>query len=41
MDSVNEVRSAIKAFERRISRRIYAVGLVIVVAEALIRHFLK
>jgi hypothetical protein len=35
------MHSALEAFERRMSRRIYAVGLVILVAEALIRHFLK
>lgn len=43
MDSENEevqaTRSAIKAFERRMTLRLYAVGVVIVVAVALLRHF--
>ncbi|MFM0752597.1 hypothetical protein [Paraburkholderia strydomiana] len=43
MDSENEefqaTRSAIKACERRMTLRLYAVGVVIVVAVALLRHF--
>jgi hypothetical protein len=33
------MHSVIEAFERRLTRRLYAVGVGIVVAVALLRHF--
>lgn len=43
MDSVTEeiqaTRSAIKAFERRMTLRLYAVGVGAVIAVVLLRHF--
>jgi hypothetical protein len=43
MDSANEatqtMRSALEAFERRMTLRLYAVGVVVLLAEALLRHF--
>ena len=35
------MRSAIEAFERRMTRRLYAVAVAVVLAQALLRHFLK
>jgi len=32
------MHSAIEAFERRMTRRLYAVGVAVVLAEALVRH---
>jgi hypothetical protein len=33
------MRSEVDAFERRMTRRLYAVAVVVVVAQALLRHF--
>ncbi|SIO39856.1 hypothetical protein SAMN05444172_1605 [Burkholderia sp. GAS332] len=33
------MHSAIEAFEHRMTRRLYAVGVAIALAEALLRHF--
>lgn len=33
------MHSALEAFERRMTRRLYAVGVVYVISVALLRHF--
>lgn len=33
------MHSAIEAFERRMTRRLYAVAVAVLLAEALLRHF--
>jgi hypothetical protein len=33
------MHSAIEAFERRMTRRLYAVGVAVVIAQALMRHY--
>jgi hypothetical protein len=33
------MHSAIEAFERRLTRKLYAVAIAVVLAQALLRHF--